>query len=108
MKKRKRTNSAGPPYYTWNYGSDVSYHIIKQELSDKDDEEVDPNIESILGTNKITRSGRIFSLEISPHVQVTVTKTTVEARGKEPMIEPARTEAPKEAIVKDTSGQEME
>ena len=92
----------------WNYGSDVYYHGIKQELSDKDDEEAGPNIDNIAGTNKITRSGRIFSSEISPPVQVTTTKTTVEARGKEPMVEPARMKAPKEVAVKDTSGQEME
>ena len=36
-----------------------------------------------------------------------ITKTTVEARGKEPVIEPARMEAPKEASVKDTSGQDL-
>ena len=39
---------------------------------------------------------------------VTVTKTTIGARGKESVIEVARTEAPKEALVKDTSGQNLE
>ena len=77
-------------------------------MFDEDDEEADPNIDNIAGTRKITRRRRIFSLEISPPIQVTVTKTTDEARGKEPMIEPSRTEAPKEATVKDTSEQEIE
>ena len=65
-------------------------------------------IDNIAGTNKNTRSGRILSPEISPPVQVTITKTTAEDRGKESMIEPAGTEAPKEATLKDTSGQELE
>ena len=77
-------------------------------MSDEDTEEADPNIDNIAGTNKVTKSRKLFSLEISPPTPVTVTKTTVEARGKEPMIEPARTEAPKETTVKDTSGQKLE
>ena len=50
----------------WNYGSNVYYHGIKQELSNKYNEEVDRNIYNIAGTSKITRSGKIFSSEISP------------------------------------------
>ena len=88
----------------WNYGYDVYYHGIKQAFSDEDDEEVDPSIVNIEGNSKVTRSGRIFSLKISPPVKITVTKITAEAWGKEPMIEPARIEAPKEATIKDTFG----
>ena len=77
-------------------------------MSDEDTEDVDPNVGNIAGTNKVTRSRRIFSPKISPPVQVTVTKSTAEARGKDPMIEPARTEAPKEALVKDTSRKDLE
>ena len=61
-----------------NYGQDVYYHGVKQDLSDEDDEEVDPNIDNIAGTNKITISRRILSPVISPPIQVTVTKTTAE------------------------------
>ena len=77
-------------------------------MSDEENEEVDPSIVNITGTSKITRSGRIFSLEISPPAQITVSKMTVGAQGKESVIEPARTEAPKEAPVKDTSGEDLE
>ena len=56
-------------------------------MSDEDDEEADPNIDNIAGTNKVTRSGRIFCPEISlknvaTSIQVTVTKSTAEARGR--------------------------
>ena len=77
-------------------------------MSDEENEEVDPNIVNTSGTSKITRSGRIFSPKISPLAQVTATKTTVVARGKESVIEPAQAEAPKEAPVKDTSGEDLE
>ena len=53
----------------WNYGADVYYHGVKQDLlttKDKKAEEVDPDINNIFGTSKITRSGRVFSPEISP------------------------------------------
>ena len=58
---------SGPIQYSsekvipWNYGSGVYFHSVKQELSDEDNEEVDPSIVNIAGTSKITRSGRIFS-----------------------------------------------
>ena len=47
----------------WNYGADVYYHGVKQDLKTK---EVDPDISNIVGTIKITRSGRVFSPKISP------------------------------------------
>ena len=53
----------------WSYGADVYYHGVKQDLlvfKDKDSEDINPDISNIIGTNKITRSGRIFSPEISP------------------------------------------
>ncbi|KAI5397196.1 hypothetical protein KIW84_063136 [Lathyrus oleraceus] len=40
----------------WNYGGDVYIHDIKQ-----DDNSANPNDVDIVGTSKITRSGRIFS-----------------------------------------------
>ena len=65
----------GPiPYSTgktvpWNYERDVYYHIIKQDLlavEDQVSKNVDPDIGNIVGTSKITRSGKVFSPEISP------------------------------------------
>ena len=59
----------GPIPYTsdkvvpWNYGVDVYYHGIKQELKN---EEADTNVSNIVGASKVTRSGRLFSSEISP------------------------------------------
>ena len=74
---------------------------------------VDTGIDSIILTSKVTRSGRVFSAEISPKtidtpVRVTTTESTIEARGKEKIIEPAEMEAPKEVIAEDTSRQEMD
>ena len=48
----------------WHYGVDVYYHGVKQDLKN---EEVDPDVSNIVGTSKITKSGRVFSLEISPN-----------------------------------------
>ena len=64
-------------------------------MSDEQNEKVDPSIVNIAGTSNITRSGRIFSPEISPPAQITVSKATIGARGKDLVIEPARMEAPK-------------
>ena len=53
----------------WNYGGDVYYHDIKQDwpgTEDSSSEKVDSDVSNIAGTSKITRSGRIFSLEIAP------------------------------------------
>ena len=54
-----------------HYAVDVYYHGVKQDLKN---EEVDTNIRNIVGTSKITRSGRVFSPEISPR---TVNKPVV-------------------------------
>ena len=46
----------------WNYEGDVYYHSIKQDwLADEDSifEKADPDISNIVGTTKITRSGRV-------------------------------------------------
>ena len=65
----------GPVLYSsdktmpWNYGGDVYYHGIKQDWPAAEDsisEKVNPDINNIAGTSKITRSGWIFSPEIAP------------------------------------------
>ena len=59
----------------WNYGGDVYYHGVKQDwLADEDSifEKADPDINNIVGTIKITQSGRVFSPEISPPKMVPV------------------------------------
>ena len=63
----------------------------------------------------MTRTGRIFSPDISPPtttttpVWITVDKPSTDARGKEKMIEPARMEVPaKDITVEEPSTQEME
>ena len=53
----------------WNYDGDIYYHGIKQDglaAEEINSEEEDSDISNIAGTSKITRSGRIFSLEIAP------------------------------------------
>ena len=61
----------GPIPYTsykavpWHYGVDVYYHGIKQDLKN---EEADIDVSNIVGTSKVTRSGRVFSPEISPKI----------------------------------------
>ncbi|XP_058775253.1 uncharacterized protein LOC131649509 [Vicia villosa] len=48
-------------------GNDVYIHGVKQEaLNDEPVKVPNPNIDNIVGTSKVTRSGRIFSPEISP------------------------------------------
>ncbi|KAI5382844.1 hypothetical protein KIW84_070306 [Lathyrus oleraceus] len=79
----------------WNYGGDVYIHDIKQ-----DDNSANPNDVDIVGTSKITRSGRIFSPEISPPVP--------ETRGKEPVINPSQSRTPVEVTIEDVAKQEME
>ena len=51
----------------WNYGGEIFYHGIKQieSVQENSDDET-PDIGNIAGTSKITRSERIFSLEIAP------------------------------------------
>ena len=109
----------GPIPYTsdkvvpWHYGADMYYHGIKQNLKD---EEADTDVSNIVGSSKVTRSGRLFSPEISPPIiqkPVVITpastSTTVpvhvpilthvaessDTRGKGITGEPAQTEAPK-------------
>src|SRR3954465_8194018 len=70
-----------------------------------------PTVGNIVGTSKITRSGRIFSPEISPNVaagpvRVPVPNQNVNARGKEPQVEQVQT--PVEITAEDPSKQEME
>ena len=56
----------------WNYGGEI-YHGIKQDgltAEEMSSKEKDSDISNIVGTSKITRSGRIFSPEISPPKEV--------------------------------------
>ncbi|KAI5437577.1 hypothetical protein KIW84_023625 [Lathyrus oleraceus] len=80
---------------TWNYGGDVYIHGIKQ-----DDNSANPNDVDIVGTSKITRSGRIFSPEISPPAP--------ETRGKGPVINPSQSKTRVEVTTEDVAKQEME
>ncbi|KAI5400154.1 hypothetical protein KIW84_065178 [Lathyrus oleraceus] len=70
----------------WNYGGDVYIHGIKQVGNS-----ANPN--DIVGTSKVTRSGRIFSPEISPPAP--------ETRGKEPAVNPSQSETPVEVTTED-------
>ena len=48
----------------WNYGADIYYHRVKQDLLTVEDQvskKADPDIGNIVGTSKIT-GGRVFSL----------------------------------------------
>ena len=57
----------------WNYDGEIYYHGIKQiELTAEEEssEGDSPDISNIVGTSKITRSGRIFSPEIAPPTTV--------------------------------------
>ena len=57
----------------WNYGGEIYYHGVKQieqTIEEESSEEDNPDISNIAGTSKITRSGRIFSPEISPPTAV--------------------------------------
>ena len=98
----------------WNYGADVYIHGVKQEpLTGETAEVTNPDVVNIVGTSKVTRSGRIFSPEISPKtvttpVRISASKPSTETRGKEPVIEPAQMETPVETTVEDSSKQEME
>ena len=76
----------------WNYGGDVYIHGIKQVGSS-----ANPN--DIVGTSKVTRSGRIYSPEISPPAP--------EIRGKRP-VNPPQSETSVEVTSEDVAKQEME
>lgn len=98
----------------WNYGTDVYIHGVKQEpITDEITEVNNPNIDNIVGTSKVTRSGRVFSPEISANtvtapVRISTSKSITEGRDKEPVVEPVQTEAPIEITVENSSKQDME
>src|SRR3954462_15395568 len=53
----------------WGYDSNVYVHGVKQGTSTEEAAKLTtPTVGNIVGTSKITRSGRIFSPEISPNV----------------------------------------
>ena len=97
----------------WNYGAEVYYHGIKQDSGSDEDETAD--ITNIVGSSKVTRTGRILSPNISPLtttttlIRITIDKPNTDTRGKEKMTKPALTEAPtKDTITEEPSTQEME
>ncbi|XP_058757559.1 uncharacterized protein LOC131630837 [Vicia villosa] len=95
----------------WSYGNEVYIHGVKQEaLNDKPVKISSPDIDNIVGTSKVTRSGRIFSPEISPganiSTQVPVPDSTADVQGKRPMLEPVQT--PVEATTEEVSQKEMD
>src|ERR1051325_4950160 len=100
----------------WNYGAEVYYHGVKQDpltIEDLSVKATIPDVDNITGSSKVTRTGRVFSPEISPPKDI-ATPTRIpaiqpvpEARGKEPVTHPAQPEVPKE-VDEDTFKQEME
>ncbi|XP_058755035.1 uncharacterized protein LOC131628189 [Vicia villosa] len=74
----------------WNYGAEIYVQGTKQELeSDEVAENTNSDMGNIAGNSKVTRSGRVFSPEISPNSAspaVTVTPNA-DARGKGPLHE---------------------
>src|SRR3954468_8030524 len=96
----------------WGYDTNVYVHGIKQGTSTEETAKLTtPTVGNIVGTSKITRSGRIFSPEISPNVaagpvRVPVPNQNVNARGKEPQVE--QIQIPVEITAEDPSKQEME
>ncbi|XP_058759660.1 uncharacterized protein LOC131632969 [Vicia villosa] len=94
-----------------SYGNDVYIHGVKQEaLNDEPFKTPNPDVDNIVGTSKVTRSGRIFSPEISPDAntstQIPVSDSTADVRGKRPLLEPVQT--PVEAINEEVSQKEMD
>ena len=69
------TTTPGPVPYSsdkvvpWNYGAEVYYHGVKQEPWINESEDLE--ITNIAGTSKVTRTGRVFSPEISPPTTTT-------------------------------------
>ena len=56
-----------------NNGGEIYYNCVKQieqTIEEEISEEDNPDISNIVGTSKITRSGRIFSPEIAPPTAV--------------------------------------
>ena len=64
------------------------------------EEEKDDNVGNIDGSRKVTRTGRIFSPNISPPVvtrtpiRITAAKPNTDTRGEEKVVEPVVTEIP--------------
>ena len=87
----------------WNYGAKVFYHGIKQDAWIEEDKVDD--VGNITGSSKVTRTGRIFSPNISPPVVtktpvcITATKPSTDTRGKEKVVEPIVTEVPTKDVV---------
>ena len=57
----------------WNYGGEIYFHGIKHDeltAEEESSKEDNSDISNIVGTSKITRSGRIFSPEIAPPTTV--------------------------------------
>src|SRR4051812_20077758 len=96
----------------WSYDTNVYVHGVKQDtLTEEAMNFTTPSVDNIVGTSKITRSGRIFSPKISPNVatnpvQVPIHNQDINAPGKEPLVEPVH--VPVEVTVEDPSRQEME
>src|ERR1051325_9991525 len=85
----------------WNYGAEVYYHGVKQDplpIEDLTVEATIPAIYNITGSSKVTRIGRVFSLEISPPkdtatpARIPALQPVPEARVKEPVTHPAQIE----------------
>ena len=63
----------------WNYGSDVYYHRVKQELSTTEyegTEVTEPDIDTIAGTSKVTRRRKVVSPEIAMKTVATLVRVT--------------------------------
>lgn len=66
----------------WHYGSYVYYHGVKEEgkpYEDNMSEDASLNVDNFVGTGRITRSGRIYSPQISQDNVDTLAK----AKGKQ-------------------------
>ena len=75
----------------WSYGDDAYYHGVKKEplvVESGNTEVTDSNVDNIVGTNKVTRSGRGFSPEISPKIVSTPLVILANTRVATPTITP--------------------
>ncbi|XP_058752426.1 uncharacterized protein LOC131625597 [Vicia villosa] len=106
---------SGPILYSsdkaipWNYGAEVYIQRVKQELvADKAVEDTNPDVGNIAGTSKVTRSGRLFSPEISPNTvapaDTPIPNQNADTRGKGPLHEPIQT--PVETVTENPSPEE--
>ncbi|XP_058765417.1 uncharacterized protein LOC131638901 [Vicia villosa] len=80
----------------WNYGAEVYIQGVKQELvADKVVEDTNLDVGNITGTSKVTRSGRVFSPEISPNSSAPtgtpIPNQNADTRGKRPLLELVQT-----------------